>query len=169
MRAGLRVVLVVPQGNSKEKNTAMRALGAEVIEQGRDFQDAYEHAADLAEARNLHLVRSFDRSLVLGVSSFALELFRAVSGLDTVYVPIGLGSSICGTIAVRDALGLKTEIVGVVATEAKAYSLSFAAGRSITSDVGRHDCGWHGLSRSRSRCRGDDSQGHFAHRNGQRT
>jgi len=136
MRAGLRVVLVVPQGNSSEKNAAMRALGAELIEAGRDFQDAYEHAAELAEARNLHFVRSFDRSLVLGVASFALELFRGVCGLDTVYVPIGLGSSICGTVAVRDALGLKTEIVGVVAKEASAYSLSFQAGRCITSDVG---------------------------------
>lgn len=136
VRAGLQVVLVVPHRNSNEKNAAMRALGAELIEHGRDFQDAYEHAAELAEARKLHFVRSFDRSLVLGVASFALELFRAVSGLDRVYVPIGLGSSICGTIAVRDALGLKTEIVGVVATEARAYSLSFKAGRPISFDVG---------------------------------
>lgn len=136
LRAGLRVVLVVPRGNSKEKNAAMRALGAELIEYGEDFQDAYEHAADLAERRELHFVKSFDSSLVLGVASYALELFRAVSGLVTVYVPIGLGSSICGTIAVRDALGLKTEIVGVVAAEARAYSLSFEAGRPIASNVG---------------------------------
>ncbi len=135
-RAGLRVVLVVPHGNSKEKNAAMRALGAELIEHGRDFQDAYEHAKELAEKRDLHLVKSFDLSLVRGVASFALELFRAVSVLDTVYVPIGLGSGICGTIAVRDALGLNTEVVGVVAAEAQAYSLSLAAGQPIASEVG---------------------------------
>ena len=136
-RAGLRVVVVVPYGNSTEKNAAMRALGAELIEFGTDFQDAYEHAAQLAERQHLHFVKSFDRSLIVGVASFALELFHAVPKLDTVYVPIGLGSSICGTIAVRDALGLNTEIVGVVAAEAPAYSVSLKAGRPIAYEVGQ--------------------------------
>jgi threonine dehydratase len=130
-RAGLRAVIVVPHGNSREKNAAMTALGAELIEQGADFQDAYEHAAKLAEARNLHFVRSFGDALVRGVASYAQELFGAVSGLDAVYVPIGMGSGICAVIAARDALGLKTEVIGVVASGAPAYALSFAAGRAV--------------------------------------
>jgi threonine dehydratase len=134
-RAGLRAVVVVPHGNSREKNAAMRALGAELIEYGRDFQEAYEHAISLAESQRLHMVQSFAPTLVTGVATYALELFRAVAGVDTVYVPIGMGSGICGTIAVRDALGLKTEIVGVVAAGAPAYALSFAAGRPVATDT----------------------------------
>jgi threonine dehydratase len=135
-RAGLPVVLVVPRGNSKEKNAAMQALGAELIEHGEDFQDAYEHAAGLVQKRHLHFVKSFDPSLIRGVASCALELFEAVPALDTVYVPIGLGSGVCGAIAVRDALGLTTNIVGVVAVEARTYALSLEAGRLIASPVG---------------------------------
>lgn len=134
-RAGLRSTLVVPHGNSREKNTAMRALGAELVEHGSDFQEAYEHAVFLAETKSLHMVRSFDAALVRGVATYALELFQAVADLDTVYVPIGLGSGICGTIAVRDALARRTEIVGVVASHAPAYAASHAAGRPITSSV----------------------------------
>jgi threonine dehydratase len=135
-RAGLRCVIVVPHVNSREKNAAMCALGAELIVQGHDFQEAFEHAVQLAGEQHLHLVRSFDEALIRGVASCALELFRAVPGLDAVYVPIGLGSGICAAIAVRDALGLRTEIVGVVAARAQAYALSFAAGRPVASDVG---------------------------------
>jgi len=135
-RAGLRSVIVVPHGNSREKNAAMRALGAELIEHGDDFQEAYEHATRLAGGESLHLVPSFDDTLLRGVASCALELFRAVPGLDTLYVPIGMGSGICAAIAVREALGLRTEIVGVVAARAEAYALSFAAGRPVASDVG---------------------------------
>lgn len=133
-RAGLRAVIVVPRGNSREKNAAMEALGAELIEHGSDFQEAYEHAVCLAHTERLHLVQSFDPALVAGVASYALELFRGVGELDTVYVPIGMGSGICGTIAARDALGLKTEIVGVVAAGAPAYALSFAAGKVVATD-----------------------------------
>lgn len=132
-RTGIKAVVVVPYGNSREKNRAMRTLGAELIEHGNDFQDAYEHATALAAARRLHLMPSFDDALVAGVGSYGLELFRAVSDLDTVYVPIGLGSGICGTIAARNALGLKTEVVGVVACGAPAYHLSFAAGHPVSS------------------------------------
>jgi threonine dehydratase len=132
-RVGLRAVMVVPHGNSREKNAAMRSLGAELVEHGNDFQEAYEHAAGMADAQSLHLVRSFDSALISGVASYALELFEAVSGLDALYVPIGLGSGICGAIAARNALGLKTEIVGVVAAGAPAYALSFAAGRPIAT------------------------------------
>jgi threonine dehydratase len=135
-RAGLRSVIVAPYGNSREKNAAMRALGAELIEHGADYQEAAEHAAELAAWQSLHFVRSFDETLVCGVASYALELFGAVSGLDAVYVPIGMGSGICGLIAARNALGLRTEIVGVVASAAPAYALSFAAGRAVVAPVG---------------------------------
>ncbi len=136
-RMGLRPVIVVPYGNSREKNAAMRALGAELIEYGGDFQEAYEHSAKLAEAEKLHLVRSFDGTLVAGVASYALELFGAVADLDAVYVPIGLGSGICGTVAARNALGLRTEVIGVVSARATAYAQSFAAGYPIAADAGQ--------------------------------
>lgn len=135
-RFGFPAVVVVPHGNSREKNAAMRALGADLVEHGRDFQDALEYAAGLAERRRLHLVPSFHEALVAGVASYSLELFRAVPRLDAMYVPIGLGSGICGAIAARDALGLKTEIVGVVAAAAPAYAASFAAGRPVARQVG---------------------------------
>ena len=131
---GLRSVVVIPHGNSREKNAAMRAFGAEVIEHGDDFQDAFVHASALAQSEGLHFVGSFHRTLVLGVASYALELCQAIPDLDAIYVPIGLGSGICGTIAVRNALGLKTEIIGVVADGAPAYALSVAAGRVIASE-----------------------------------
>ena len=134
-RAGLRAVIVVPHGNSREKNAAMRAQGAELIEHGADYQEAYEYAAGLAASQHLHPVPPFHSALVRGVASYALELFGAASALDAVYVPIGMGSGICGTIAVRDALGLRTEIIGVVAARAPAYALSFAAGRPLEHAV----------------------------------
>ena len=132
-RAGLRSVIVVPHGNSREKNAAMGALGAELIECGSDFQEAYEHAARLAQAERLRFVPSFEAALVAGVASYALELFSAVANFDAVYVPIGMGSGICGVIAVREALGLRTEVVGVVASGAPAYALSYAAGRPVAT------------------------------------
>jgi threonine dehydratase len=135
-RAGLRAVIVVPHGNSCEKNAAMRALGARLIEHGGDFQEASEYAAGISEVEGLHFVRSFDGDLLSGVASYALELFGAVRELDAVYVPIGLGSGICGTIAARDALGLRTEVIGVVAARAPAYALSFAAGAPVAAAVG---------------------------------
>src|SRR5207302_7648592 len=113
---------------------AMRALGAELIEHGSDFQAAAEHAAALADARRLHFVRSFDARLVAGVASYALELLRGVADLDTVYVPIGLGSGICGMIAARDALGQTAEIVGVVAENAPCYALSVVAGKPVSTN-----------------------------------
>jgi threonine dehydratase len=133
-RAGLKAVIVVPHGNSVEKNAAMRALGAELIEHGHDFQAAYEHAMGLAAERRLHALRSFHPWLVAGVGTYALELFRAVPDIDTAYVPIGLGSGICGTIAARDALGLKTKVVGVVAENAAAYALSFARRQPVSTN-----------------------------------
>jgi threonine dehydratase len=133
-RAGMRATIVVPHHNSREKNAAMCALGAELIEHGHDFQAALEFAQRLAAERGLHMVASFDPALVRGVASYALEFLDAVADLDTVYVPIGLGSGICGMIATREALGLRTRIVGVVAENAPAYALSFAAGRVVTTE-----------------------------------
>jgi threonine dehydratase len=134
-RAGLRAVIVVPHGNSREKNAAMRALGAELVENGADFQEAFEFAAGIPQAQRMHFVPSFDSALISGVASYSLELFDAVPDLGAVYVPIGMGSGICGAIAARDALGLKTEIVGVVAAGAPAYALSFAAGRPVATEA----------------------------------
>jgi threonine dehydratase len=131
---GLAATIVVPQGNNPGKNRAMRGFGATLVETGHDFQAAYEHAAALAARENLHLVRSFHPLLVRGVASYALELFRAVAELDTIYVPVGLGSGICGVIAAREALGLTTEVVGVVAENAPTYALSFAAGRPVPTN-----------------------------------
>jgi len=125
---GLRALIVVPRGNSPEKNNAMRGFGAEVVEFGQDFDEAREEAARLAQAHGLYLVPPFHTELVKGVATYALELFKAAPDLDTVYVPIGCGSGICGVIAARYALGLKTEVVGVVSTEAMAAKLSFESG-----------------------------------------
>src|ERR1700722_6608539 len=108
-RLGLRSVIVVPHGNSREKNLAMQSQGAELIEHGDDFQAALDHAITLAETRGLHLVPSFHPLLVHGTCTYAIEFLEGVPALDSVYVPIGLGSSICGVIAVRNALGLKTK------------------------------------------------------------
>jgi threonine dehydratase len=135
-RLGVDATIVVPYGNSIEKNRAMAGFGARLVEAGHDFQAAFEHATELAESENRHFVRSYDPLLVRGVASYGLELFRAVPGLDVVYVPIGLGSGISGVIAARDALGLRTEIVGVVAANAPTYALSFAAGTPVSTNSG---------------------------------
>jgi threonine dehydratase len=124
-RYGIPATILVPFGNSREKNAAMRALGVDLIEHGDDFQAAREYAIGLAEERDLHMVPSFHPLLVQGVATYALELMGHVRGLDEVYVPIGLGSGVCGMIAARDALGLSTRIVGVVSKQAPAYALSF--------------------------------------------
>ena len=131
---GLTAKILVPFGNSKEKNNAMRAFGGEVIEHGKDFDVAKLEAARIAEAEKLFMVPPFHRELVIGVSSYALELFTNVPDLDVVYVPIGCGSGICSLITVRDLLGLKTEIVGVVSNKAETAKLSFEAGRLIETD-----------------------------------
>ncbi len=125
---GIRVVIVVPFGNSVEKNRAMRALGAELVEFGEDFQEASEHAERLEQENGWHRVPSFDMHLVTGVSTYALELFTECPKIETVYVPVGMGSGVCGTIAARNGLGLATKVVGVVSSHAPAYALSFAAG-----------------------------------------
>ncbi len=130
-RVGVPATIYVPHGNSPDQNSAMQNWGAKVVEVGRDFEEARLAALRAAADEGLHLVPSFHRDLVAGVASYALELFRAVSHLDTVYVGVGMGSGICGLIAVRDLLGLKTEIVGVAAVKAPATSLSFAAGRPV--------------------------------------
>src|SRR5512132_2164431 len=134
-RSGISAAVVVPHGNSVTKNAAMRALGAELIERGHDFQASLEASAEIAAQRGWHQVPSFHELLVRGVASYSLELFRAVPDLDVLYVPIGLGSGICGAIAARDALGLETRIVGVVSAAAPAVARSLEAGRVISHDV----------------------------------
>lgn len=133
-RRGLKSTIVVPRGNSVEKNAAMRAQGAELIEHGDDFQEAFEQAGALAADRGLHMFASYHPILVRGVASYALELFGGVPDLDTVYVPIGMGSGICAVIAARDALGLSTEVVGVVADGAPAYALSFERREAVSTN-----------------------------------
>jgi threonine dehydratase len=128
---GLTAVIVVPHGNGIEKNLAMRAQGAELIEHGEDFQASLEFARTLAEERGYPLVDSFHEQLIRGTSTFALELFNAAPSLDTVYVPIGMGSSISGVAAARNALGLNTRIVGVVSSASPSYLLSYRAGTVI--------------------------------------
>jgi threonine dehydratase len=133
-RVGIPVTIVVPFGNSVEKNAAMRALGAELIEAGKDFDEARETASRIAGERGLDFVASFGPDLVLGVSTYAHELFRAAGALDSVYVPIGMGSGICGVIAARDMLGLKTKVIGVVAETAAAYALSYEQGKPVATN-----------------------------------
>jgi len=130
-RHGFACTIVVPHGNSTSKNASMRALGATLIEHGRDFDEARVHAHGLARERGLTFVGPFETPIVAGVATYALELFRHAPPLDRVYVPIGCGSGACGLIAARDALGLATKIIGVVSTRANAYALSFRARRAI--------------------------------------
>jgi len=131
---GVPVTIYVPHGNSVEKNRAMRAFGATLVEHGNDFQTAREEAYRQAKTEGLHIVPAFHPLLVLGVATYALELFRQAGDLDILYVPIGQGSGISGCIQVRDLLGLKTEIVGVQSTLAPSYALSFAAGTVVNTN-----------------------------------
>ena len=137
-RYGIPATIVVPHGNSLEKNAAMRALGVTLIEYGDDFQASREFAQKLAKEQSLHLVPSFHPLLITGVATYSLELLQEVKDIDVVYVPIGLGSGICGMMAARDALNLKTSVVGVVSAHARAYAESFSAGYAIESPVTTH-------------------------------
>lgn len=133
-RHGLPLTIYVPHGNSTEKNRAMKAFGARLVEYGEDFEAARQEAYRHAQREGLEIVPSFHRDLVLGVSTYALELFRSAPDIDVLYVPIGQGSGISGCILARDLLGLKTEIVGVQSTEAPSYALSFAAGTIVSTN-----------------------------------
>ena len=132
--AGMKAKIIVPRGNSVEKNAAMRAFGGNIVEFGDDFDAARLEAARLAEEEHLFMVPPFHTEIVRGVATYAFELMEAAPDLDTIYVPIGCGSGICGIIAVRDALGLKTKIVGVVSTEAQTAKLSFESGNLVETD-----------------------------------
>lgn len=135
VKAGLTATIIVPHGNAREKNAAMRAFGAELIEHGHDFDSAKAEALSRAAQYGLFMVPSYDKELVRGVASYGLELFHAVPDLDTVYVPVGCGSGLCGTIAARDALGLKTKVVGVVSAHVDAAKQSFEAGHLIQNET----------------------------------
>ena len=134
-RTGMRACVIVPHGNSREKNAAMRALGVEVIEDGDDFQESAELADRLAAERGWHRLPSFHRHLVAGVGTYAMELLRAAPAVKTVYVPIGLGSGACGVIAAKAALGHACDVVGVVSTEAPAYARSLELGTPVSAAV----------------------------------
>lgn len=133
-RLGIAATLVVPEGNAAGKNAAMRGFGADLVVHGSDFEAALAHARALAADEGLVFVPSFDMRLVCGVGTYALELFTAVPDLDAVYAPVGLGSGLCGLMGVRDALGLRAEIVGVAAEGAPCYALSVEAGRLVSTN-----------------------------------
>src|SRR3974390_435719 len=130
-RKSLPCIIVVPYGNSVEKNAAVRAQGAKLIEHGEDFQSALEHAMKLSAELGYHLVPPYHRDIVLGIATYWLELFTAVPQLDVVYVPVGMGSGICSASAVRNALGLRTKLIGVVSDQAPMYALSFEARKIV--------------------------------------
>ena len=130
-RAGVPATIYVPKGNSPDQNSAIATFGANLVEFGKDFDDAKHEAFRVAAIEGLHFVPSFHRDLVAGVASYALELFRGAGELDSVYVGVGMGSGICGLIAARDLLGLTTEIVGVGPDRAPASAQSFAAGKPV--------------------------------------
>jgi len=132
---GIDVTIVVPHGNSPDKNAAMQGFGAELIEHGHDFQAAREYASAIGAERGLETVPTYHPDLVLGVATYAHELFNAAGELDAVYVPIGMGSGLSGIVGVRDLLGLRTEVIGVVAEQAPAVALSVAAGRLVSTDT----------------------------------
>ena len=134
-RHGVACTIVVPLGNSAEKNAAMRALGAQLIEQGHDFQAAREHALSLAQASGAHMVPSYHPALVLGVATGWLEFFQAVPALDVLYVPIGLGSGACAALAAKKALGHPVKVVGVVSAHATTYLDSMAANCVVEAPV----------------------------------
>ncbi|MEM1428694.1 MAG: threonine dehydratase [Pseudomonadota bacterium] len=129
--AGMIAKVFVPKGNSVEKNAAMRAFGAELIEHGTDFDEAREEAHRAAEAEGLYFVPPFHTELVRGVATYGAELFQAVPDLDAVYVPIGCGSGICGTILARDAAGSTADVIGVVSDAAQTAKLSAEAGALV--------------------------------------
>lgn len=131
-RLGLMANIVVPHGNSPDKNAAMRGLGAHLIEHGEDFQSAREYAAQLGQQEKWHSVPSFHPLLVQGVASYCLEFLKALPQLNVVYVPVGQGSGLCAMIAAKTALGHQAEIVGVVSAHAPAYALSFASKKLIS-------------------------------------
>lgn len=133
-RLGLSSTIVVPEGNSVEKNAAMKALGCELVVHGHDFQASAEYAMARAKDEGLAMVPSFDSRLIMGVGTYGMEFFANAPDLERVYVPIGLGSGICGMVSARDALGLKTKIYGVVMETAAAYQLSFKAGKPISTN-----------------------------------
>ena len=136
-RHGLAATIVVPHGNSVEKNAAMRALGVTLVEHGDDFQAAAEHAAELAEAQGLHRVPSFDRELVRGVATACVEFFEALRDAppEVLFVPIGLGSGFAAAAAARAHAGVKTRLVGVVSAHATAYLDSWRAGHAVEAPV----------------------------------
>jgi threonine dehydratase len=134
---GIPSLIVVPEGNSPEKNAAMAAFGGELVQAGKDFDESRAIAVSLESQHGYHYVPSFHRDIVVGVATYALELFTCAANLDIVYVPVGMGSGICGLITVRDLLGLSTEVVGVIAENAPAFAMSLEAGHPVQTTSAR--------------------------------
>jgi len=128
---GIPVVIVAPECNSADQNRAIKSFGAKLILHGVDFEASRQYSHKLQEENGYFHVPPFCRDLVIGVATYALEFMSAVKDLDTIYVPVGMGSGICGLIKTRDLLGLKTKIVGVVAEGAPTFYQSFQAGHII--------------------------------------
>ena len=133
-KRGMRSVIVVPKGNNKGKNAAMRALGAELIEHGRDFDEAVVYCKDLAAREGFHMIPSYHRYLVAGVATYALEMLEQLKTLQRIYVPIGMGSGACGVIAAKQALHHEVDVIGVVSSHADTYAQSLAAGEVVATD-----------------------------------
>jgi threonine dehydratase len=131
----LPATIYVPRGNSVEKNAAMRALGAALVEHGDDFQESREEAMRVAARDGLHLVPSYHLDIVKGVATYWAELFRAAPDLDVIYVPIGMGSGICAAAAARNLFSPRTKIVGVCSAHALASARSFAAREVVEAPV----------------------------------
>ncbi|MFD2166987.1 threonine dehydratase [Thalassotalea euphylliae] len=133
-KAGLQVTIVVPECNNADQNAAIKSFGANLVIHGEDFEAARKHSVSLQQQTGHQIIAPFQRELVIGVATYALEFFTAQPNLDTVYVPIGMGSGICALIKTRDLLGLKTNIVGVVSEGAPTFKLSFDAGKVVNTD-----------------------------------
>lgn len=132
---GTRAVIVVPHGNNPEKNEAMRALGAELVEYGRDFDEACQQAERLVASQGLRYIHSAEEPAMLaGVASLGIELFEDVPDLDYVFVPVGLGSGICGICLARGVLSPRTQVVGVQAERAPSIYLSWKQKRLVTTE-----------------------------------
>ena len=134
-REGVTCAVYVPRGNNPEKNAAMRAMGADVVEHGRDFDEAREEVERVVQVEGRRYVHSANEPpLIAGVATYALEIFEVVPRVDFVFVPIGGGSGAAGLVTVRDALGLSTKIIGVQAARADAFARSWRGGTRVTGE-----------------------------------
>jgi threonine dehydratase len=135
LREGVPCTIIVPVGNNPEKNAAMRSLGADVVEFGRDFDQARERVEDLQRQNGLRYVHSANEPMLIsGVATYALEIFEELPDVDVILVPIGGGSGACGCAMVRTWMGSSAEVIGVQAEGANAFARSWLTGNRVTGD-----------------------------------